>query len=209
MITFPGTTAIGRILPKEAFYKRLTLSTELKEKFVSDIKRIVLLNSLTSTTLRLEPSESIREILVIAVELKIQAIDTRILDNIARQNQHKLIFLLRFEEQGQLALCYNNKLYSTQWKPLETLALVAKGFTLDTVWDNFLEQIILAGKEDCPRTDLTLDRRIQRYEAIQKLQKELDKAEKLARAEKQPKKRFELYQQVQELEKRREKLICM
>lgn len=201
MITFPGTTAIGRILPKEAFYKRLTLSTELKEKFVSDIKRIILLNSLTSTTLRLEPSESVREILVLVFELKKQTIDTRILDNIVRQNQHKLIFLLRFEEQGQLALCYNNKLYSTQWQPLETLALGAKGFTLDAVWDSFLEQIVLAGKEDCPRTDLTVEERIKRYEAMQKLQTEIEKAEKLARSEKQPKKRFELYQQVQALEK--------
>ena len=33
MIQFPSATAVGRVMPKEAFYKRLTLSSDLKDGF--------------------------------------------------------------------------------------------------------------------------------------------------------------------------------
>lgn len=200
MITLPGTTVVNRIMPKEIFYKRLALSNEIREKFVSDIKHITLQNSLTAATLHLEPNEQVNEILVLVIDLKRQEFDTRIVENIARQNQHELVFLLRYSNLGQLAL-FHNKLYCTQWRALDDLQLVAKGFTLDAVWDGFLEQIALAN-ESAPQGDLSVEERIKRQETVQKLQKEIDKTEKLARAEKQPKKRFELYQQVQELKRR-------
>lgn len=203
MIAFPGTTVVDRILPKEAFYKRLSLSNELKEKFISDIKHITLQNSLTSTTLRLEPVEVVTEILVLVIDVKKQEYDQRILESIARQNPHKLVFLLRHEDHGQFAL-YHSKLYCTPWQSLDELTLEARGFALDAVWDSFLEQIALSKKEDAPPIELSVEERIKRQEVMQKLQKEIAKVEKLARAEKQPKKRFELYQQVQELKKRLE-----
>ena len=142
MIQFPGGSSVGRLLPKEEFYKRLNLSAELKDKFVSDIRRITVENSLTENTLRLKPGTEVVEILVLALDLKIQAVDGRILENIARQNKHHILFWLRFEEKGQLAL-HINKLYKTEWQPLEAMQLETKGFTLDEVWSGYVEQIAL------------------------------------------------------------------
>ena len=162
MNQFPTATVVGRVMPKEAFYKRLTLGAELKEKFVTDVKRITLSNSLTAATLNLEPGKEIIEILFLTVDLKKQEFDGRIVENIARQNPHQLVFLLRYEDKAQLAVYYA-KLYTTEWKPLDDLTLLAKGFTLD-----------------------------------------VEKLEKLVRGERQPKKKFELYQQLQELNKKLE-----
>ena len=53
MIEFPAATAVHRRLPKEAFYKHLPLTKILKEKFVSDIDRIVIENSFTKENLNL------------------------------------------------------------------------------------------------------------------------------------------------------------
>lgn len=205
MITFPGATVINRVLPKEAFYKRLTLNNELKEKFVRDIKRITLQNSLTAQTLHLTPGRVVSEILVLVIELKKQKFDPRILESIARQNPHKLIFLLCHGDGAQLAL-YHGKLYTTSWQALSQLSLNAKGLDLDAVWDSFLEQIVLT-EEINPQAGLSVDERIKRHELLQKLQKELEKAEKLTWAEKQPKKKFELYQQVQALKAQMEEII--
>ena len=47
MINFPDATYIHRRMPKEAFYKRLSLTTALKDKFISDVDRIYIENSLT------------------------------------------------------------------------------------------------------------------------------------------------------------------
>lgn len=203
MIQFSSATAVGRIMPKEAFYKRLTLSAELKEKFVTDVKCITLSNSLTAATLNLEPGMVVNEILLLSVDLKKQEFDGRIVENIARQNKHQLIFHLRYEDKAQLAVYYG-KLYKTEWEPLYELHLSAKGFTLDDVWNGFLEQIALQDDIAILGSDVDIDTKLQRQEAILKLQKEIDKAEKLARTEKQPKKRFEQYRQVQELRKRLE-----
>ena len=203
MIQLPSATTVGRVLPKEAFYQHLTLSGDLKEKFVADIKRITLSNSLTAATLNLEAGNEINEILVLTVELKKQQFDGRIVENIARQNPHKLLFLLRFEDKAQLAVYYG-KLYTTAWVPDDEITLQVKGFTLDAVWQGFLEQIALRDSltEVLPGEDF--DTRLQRQERILKLQKEIEKLEKRTQSEVQPKKKFELYRQLQELNKKLE-----
>lgn len=196
MIEFPSSTAIGRVIPKEEFYKRLTMSNELKTKFVTDVRRITLENSLTKTTLNLEPGKSVTEILVIAINLKKQEFDYRIIESITRQNKHQLVFLLRYEDQGQLSVYYN-KLYKTQWEPLDSLYLEARGFTIDEVWIGFLEQIALQGDSFLANESGDIDIRLKRQESIERLEKEITKTEKMARTEKQPKKRFELYLKLQ------------
>ena len=203
MIHFPSATAVGRVMPKEAFYKHLTLNAELKEKFVTDVKRISLANSLTAATLNLNPGTEISEILVLVIDLKKQEFDSRIIENIARQNKHKLVFLLRYEKSAKLSVYYR-KLYSTDWEPIDDLELTATGFTLDDVWNGFLEQIALQKDIVASDNNDDIDERLARQEAIFKLRKEIDKLESLTRREIQPKKKFELYQQLQELKGRLE-----
>lgn len=206
MIQLPSATTVGRVLPKEAFYQHLTLSGDLKEKFVADIKRITLSNSLTAATLNLEAGNEINEILVLTVELKKQQFDGRIVENIARQNPHKLLFLLRFEDKAQLAVYYG-KFYTTAWVPDDKIALQLKGFTLDAVWQGFLEQIALRDglTEVLPGEDF--DTRLQRQERILKLQKEIEKLEKQTQREVQPKKKFALYEQLQRKKQELEELL--
>ena len=206
MIQLPSATAVGRVMPKEAFYKRLTLSSDLKEKFVTDVKRITLSSSLTAATLNLEAGTEITEILMLTIDLKKQQFDGRIVENIARQNPHKLLFLLRFEDKAQLAVYYA-KLYTTAWLPYDEITLKVKGFTLDTVWQGFLEQIALQDglTENKPGEDI--DTKLQRQEMILKLQKEIEKLEKRTQSEVQPKKKFDLYQQLQEKKREMEELL--
>ena len=54
------------------------------------------------------------------------------------------------------------------------------------------------------KPDDDIDTKLQRQEMILKLQKEIEKLEKRTQSEVQPKKKFELYQQLQELNKKLE-----
>jgi Domain of unknown function (DUF4391) len=201
MLIFPGRAAVGRIMPKEAFYKRLTLSSELREKFVSDVKRVVIEYKLAPDTLNFEKGGEITEILVLSIDLKKQDMDYRIVESIARQNLHKLLFLLKFQDQGQLALYYS-KLYKTRWMPITDLTLDARGLNLDNIWEGFIEQIALQ-KDVIPFDKrLSIAEKLKKQDAILKLQKEIDKLERLSRNEKQPKKRFELFTHLQGLKKK-------
>ena len=205
MIQLPSATTVGRVMPKEAFYKRLTLSSDLKEKFVTDVKRITISNSLTAATLNLEAGAEITEILVLTIDLKKQQFDGRIVENIARQNPHKLLFLLRFEDKAQLAVYYA-KLYTTAWLSYDEIMLKVKGFTLDAVWQGFLEQIALQDGLTEHKTGEDIDTKLQRQEMILKLQKDIEKLEKRTQSELQPKKKFELYGQLQETKQKLEGL---
>ena len=205
MIQFPSATAVGRVMPKEAFYKHLTLSSDLKEKFVTDVKRITISNSFTAATLNLKEGTQISEILVITIDLKKQQFDGHIVENIARQNPHKLLFLLRFEDKAQLAVYYA-KLYTTAWILYEDITLTAKGFTLDAVWQGFLEQIALQDGLTKHNPDEDIDTKLQRQEMILKLQKEIEKLEKRTQSELQPKKKFELYGHLQDTKQKLEEL---
>ena len=205
-IDFPEVTKIHRRMPKEAFYKRLQLTKSLKEKFIQDVDRIFVENSLTMENLHLTQDSEVKEILLLSISLKKQEFDGKVVEAIARQNPHNLVFLLVFEDSRQLAL-YHGKLYRTQWMPEESLALKAAGFSLAEIWNGFIEQIALYEERVEAVDGLTIDQRLQLQEKIVKLEKQITKTEAAAWKETQPKKRFDLYSRLQLYKKELQKLL--
>ena len=205
MIEFPAATAVHRRLPKEAFYKHLPLTKILKEKFVSDVDRIVVENSFTKENLNLASDAKIKEIMLLSISLKNQEFDGKVIEAIARQNPHKLVFLLSFENQQQLAV-YHNKLYRTLWMDHDEIALKLQGYSLEEIWDSFIEQIALY-EERAEQTDaLSIEDRLAIQDQILKLEKQIDKTENAMWKEQQPKKKFELHTRLHEYQKKLEDL---
>ena len=205
MIDFPTATAVHRRLPKEAFYKHLPLTKVLKDKFVSDVDRIMVENSLTKENLNLTADSEVKEILLLSITLKKQEFDGKVIEAIARQNPHKLVFLLVFEDSRQLAL-YHSKLYRTQWMDAAEVDLKPQGFSLDEIWDGFTEQIALY-EERAEKTDsLSMDDRLKLQEEILKLEKLIEKTEAATWKEQQPKRQFELYTRLRGYKQKLEEL---
>ena len=205
MIEFPAATAVHRRLPKEAFYKHLPLTKILKEKFVSDVDRIVVENSFTKENLNLASGAEIKEIMLLSISLKNQEFDGKVIEAIARQNPHKLVFLLSFEDQQQLAV-YHNKLYRTLWMDHDEIALKLHGYSLDERWDSFIEQIALYEERAEETADLSIEDRLEIQDQILKLEKQIDKTENAMWKEQQPKKKFELHTRLREYQKKLEDL---
>ena len=90
--------------------------------------------------------------------------------------------------------------YHTNWKPEGELSLQLDGLTTDAVYESFVRQIA-GDKLSAAGAAEDLQASVERDLRRQKLEKEIAKLEKQARTEKQPKKRFELYQRVQGLKK--------
>ena len=205
MIEFPAATAVHRRLPKEAFYKHLPLTKILKEKFVSDVDRIVVENSFTKENLNLASDAEIKEIMLLSISLKNQEFDGKVIEAIARQNPHKLVFLLSFEDQQQLAI-YHNKLYRTLWMAHDAITLKLQGYSLDEIWDSFIEQIALYEERAEETADLSIEDRLEIQDQILKLEKQIDKTENTMWKEQQPKKKFELHTRLHEYQKKLEDL---
>ena len=204
MIDFPESTRVHRRMPKDAFYKNLQLTAALKDKFVSDVDSIFMEWSLTKDNLNLEKDAEVKEILVLYIDLKKQEFDAKIIEAIARQNPHKLVFVMLYEDKRQLAI-YHSKLYQTEWVDEVGMDMAVKGFSLDEIWESLIEQIVLTKEKD-PEIDLSIDERLKKQEIIEKLQKQIEKTETLAWKEQQPKKRFELYSCAQEYKKELEEI---
>ena len=205
MIEFPAATAVHRRLPKEAFYKHLPLTKILKEKFVSDVDRIVAENSFTKENLNLASDAEIKEIMLLSISLKNQELDGKVIEAIARQNPHKLVFLLSFENQQQLAV-YHNKLYRTLWMDHDEIALKLQGYSLDEIWDSFIEQIALYKERAEQTNDLSIEDRLAIQDQILKLETQINKTENAMWKEQQPKKKFELHTRLREYQKKLEDL---
>lgn len=205
MIEFPAATAVHRRLPKEAFYKHLPLTKILKEKFVSDVDRIVVENSFTKENLNLASDAEIKEIMLLSISLKNQGLDGKVIEAIARQNPHKLVFLLSFENQQQLAV-YHNKLYRTLWMDHDEIALKLQGYSLDEIWDSFIEQIALYKERAEQTNDLSIEDRLAIQDQILKLETQINKTENAMWKEQQPKKKFELHTRLREYQKKLEDL---
>lgn len=205
MIDFPESTKTNRRIPKEAFYKHLSLSTALKSKFVSDISSIVAENSLTKENLNLVKDSEIKEILLLSIELKKQDYDQRIIEAIAKGNPHKLVFLMSYEDQKQLAVCYQ-KLYMTEWMPEAKVELHLSGDSLEDIWSGLVRQIAI-GPDTQISSKMSLDDQLMRQDEIMQLQQQIKKLEKAAWGETQPKKKFDLYQDLKKHKEQLEVLI--
>lgn len=122
------------------------------------------------------------------------------IEAIARQNPHKLVFLPVYGDNCQLAI-YHGKLYRSPWMATDEVELSAEGFSLDEIWEHLIERVALYEERAEGVAELSIDDRLVLQEQIVKLEKQIQKTEAAAWKEQQPKKRFALYQKLQALKK--------
>ena len=102
--------------------------------------------------------------------------------------------MLEAERRQRLAV-FQTRLYMTDWIEANSLRLPLVGLNLDKVWENIVSQIAGIEMEQGRSLDDQLVVAAQR----EKLQREIARLEKQARAERQPKKKFELVQKLNKL----------
>lgn len=202
MLNFPASSKVNRFIPKETFADKLDLTLRLKERLKDDIKKFTVINELSPRSINIEKGEMVSGIFVMEVLLKERAIDFKIIEAVAKQNKNKILFVLRFEDDARLAILHG-KLYCSEWSDTDSLNCDIMGLNMDEVWENIVEQIaIVRDTPDSPKTDMDIDERLTRQEERQKLQKQLDRLEKQARNERQPKKKFEIVGRIDEIKRK-------
>jgi hypothetical protein len=194
MLGLPKSTEISKQLPKKAIYAKFNMNTAAKEKFDADISRIMIVNEISAATTAIAKGKEITSFYVLQVALKKKEFEERTIVSITKLIPQNILLLLECGTDSKLAI-YRGKLMQTEWKPSDSLAITLKGLDLDAVWENVVVQV---GNVEIEQGN-TLDEQIAIDEQRAKLQKEIAKLEKLARAEKQPKKKFEIVQNVKQL----------
>lgn len=194
MLGLPKETEMSKQLPKKAIYAKFQMNTAAKKKIDADISRITIVGEIAPNKVNIPTEDEVKNFFVLLVALKKKDFDEKTIVTLSKLIPQNILFVLEFEEQSKLAI-YHTKLMQTDWKPTEEQRIELQGLNLDKVWENI---VVAVGSVDIEQGK-TLDEQIKENEKRQKLEKEIAKFEKQARAEKQPKKKFELVQQVKKL----------
>ena len=194
MLGLPKSTEMSKQLPKKAVYAKFQMNTAAKEKIDADISRITIVNEITPAKINIPAGEKVESFFVLLVALKKKDFDERTIVTLSKLIPQNILFVLEFEGQSKLAI-YHTKLMQTDWKPTEEQRIELQGLNLDKVWENIIKSLELGVWNE----ELSLDENLALHQKQDKLKKEIDKLEKQARAEKQPKKKFELAGKVKKL----------
>ncbi len=194
MLDLPKTTELRKQLPKSAVFSKFQLNNAQKEKIDNDISKMYIVNELTSGKINLEKGKDVESIYVVNVLLKSKSYNDQSIILISKIIPQKIIFALEFEDEICIA-AYHTKLIKTDWQNKADARLQIKGLNLDELWKNFIVGI---GGIEIEQGN-TLDEQIELDDKRQRIEKEIERLEKQARAERQPKKKFELVQKIKEL----------
>lgn len=196
MLGLPKATELSKQLPKNAIYAKFQMNTAEKAKIDADILRITIVNEVSTEKVHIAAGEQVKSFFVLLVALKKKDFDDKTIITISKLIPQNMLLVLECGDEAKLAT-YHTKLMQTEWKWKEALSVELKGLNLDSVWENIIMQI---GGITIDQGN-TLDEQIAVDEQRQKIEKEISKLEKRARAERQPKKKFEIVQRVKALKK--------
>ena len=194
MLGLPKSTEMNKMLPKKAIYAKFQMNNTTKEKVDADISRITIVNEISAARVSLAEGETVKAFFVINVALKRREFSESTIAMVSKLIPQNILMVLSFEQEAKLAV-YRTKLLQTQWMPKDEVTVQLKGLDLDAAWENIIIQI---GGIQMQQGN-TLEQQIALDEKRAKLQKEIARLEKLARAEKQPKKKYEIVQKIQKL----------
>ena len=200
MFALPATTEIKKSLPKKAIYEKFGLKSAQREALDADISRIDIVNVISPSTMPgLKEGERVKEFYVLLVTLKRQHYDEKNILLLTKLIKQNMIFALVYSDMVRFAVVHE-KLFVMDWELLEDAALPLMGLDLDKVWENLVTTIgsfeVMEGVT--MEEQIAIDgEKLKKIKAIESLEKKL-------RVEKQPKKKYEMYQQLCELKERLE-----
>lgn len=208
MLGLPSKTEYNKRIPKQKFYENLSVTPALKRIFVEQIQSVIWANKIAPATINISAGKEVTEIEVFRIVLNSDSLDESALRQMDKQIPYHILFVLEYNERYQIWIGYKeqstgdnafkvNKYYHTDWLDEQSAKVKIEGFDTDNVYENLVRQI--GGIESS--TENSLGEQIADKERREKLEKEIAKLEKLARAEKQPKRKFEIVQQKKLLEK--------
>ncbi len=191
MLGLPKSTEMSKQLPKNAVYAKFQMNTAAKDRINADISRITIVNEVTPEKVNIPAGNEVSSFFVLLVILKKKEFDEKTIVMLSKLIPQNILFVLEYGDKSKLTV-YRNRLMQTDWKETKEQCIEIKGLNLDKVWENIVVSVgnINIGKGK------TLDEQIAIDESRQKIEKEIDRLEKLARAERQPKKKYELVQRI-------------
>ncbi len=209
MFDLPKSTEYGKRIPKQKFYEKLDVSPAVKKAFSEQIKIIYWRNKIAASTMNLAPGETVTEIEILEIRLRVPKLDDAVLRTIDREIPYHLVFLLEYESTYRAVIGYKEaagsgraafkveRYYRTDWLTAEELSLTPTGLTTDAVYENYVRQI--AGAALIKSEDSTLKNSVENEKERGRLRKEIAALEAKIRKEPQLNRQMEINANIKKL----------
>lgn len=202
MFGLPRSTEIKKPLPKKAIFDRFKPRPNDRKLFDEQINRLVIVAEISPQTVAVARSSDVSAIYLILVSLKTPECDKKNIALLSKLIDQRMLFVLQYEDTVRLAVFRAERVLVSESKPLAEWKLNLRGLDLGAIWENIIAEIggidLAEGK--------SLDETIVANERREKLKKQIAALEKKAMSEKQPRRKWELVEEVKRLKIEMEEL---
>jgi hypothetical protein len=202
MLGLPRATELSKALPKKAIFDRFKPSPADRRLFDEQINRMSIIAEISPQTVALKASESVSAVYVVLVTLKTAECDKKNIALLSKLVDQRMLFVLQAGDAARLAVYRAEKVLMSESKPLADWTLNLSGLDLEAVWENTIAQIggiDLTGGKD-------LDAAIAENDRREKLTKQIAALEKKTMTERQPRRKWELAEELKRLKAELEEL---
>ena len=197
MFGLPKSTEINKQLPKKAIFEKFKPNPVDKKLFDEQINRISIVSEISPQTVNTSPGDEVKAIYILLITMKTKACDKKNIALLSKLIDQKMLFALQYGDEIQVAAYRTGRVLISESKPLESWELKLNGLDLDSIWDNMIATImgISLTKGNA------LDEIIIENDHRGKLMKQIAVLEKKAMNERQPRRKWELADELNKLKK--------
>lgn len=192
MIELPKECEVDKFIPKKIFYEKVNLSSNLKQEFVDKVDKIYWKYKISEDTLNISKTENVEEIEIFELTLKEKVNCQNIIKVIIKNIQYQILFEIKYKDEIQYAIKYNDDIYFTNWN--EKISFAFNGIDLNIVYENIIRSVTnISGQNN------NIDEELKKSKKLKEIQKEIERLESKIKAEKQFNKKVELNQQINKM----------
>lgn len=199
---WPEAAKFGRRVPKEKFYEHGTVSTAVRERFITEVQRITWAYKLAEATINLPGTSAVPEIQIFTIDAKTDDVSEGVLGAIDRAIPFPIIFEItrRRAAQFEARTAASHKqlgtgppklsaYYSTGWQPHDTSRqALPMAITLPALYAALLQPLTpIAARPGEEMSDIA-----DRLAKVRKLEREVASLERRLRTEPQLNRKVEL-----------------
>lgn len=196
MIKLPKSCFVNKFIPKNIFYKKVTMASSVKKEFVNLIDKITWLYKVAPNTLGVNKTDDIEELEIFEIILKQKQIPKNVIKVITKSIPYPILFIIKYQND----FCYSIKVeknYYSNWT--ENINFDFNYNNLNTIYENIVKKII---KEN--NNTHTFKEMIVINEKKQELEKQIIILQRRILQEKQFNRKVELNQQLRKLKQKME-----
>lgn len=206
---YPQSTFVGKLVPKNSFYKHLEVNANMKQHFIDDVVAIRWLYKLAPSTINVEDGNAVHEIVVFSAQLKSKDCPDDVFLFIDKNMPRHVVFVLEYDGQYKLLLNYKEwldsavgtfkivKSFASEWITSDELNLPLNGLSMDAIYESMAGSVSGFGTTNSEDTK----RIVELQSMIQKTQKEIIALQKKIRSERQLNRQIEMNGEARTLKK--------